>query len=265
MIRKLGIAVPPSNPAAEPEMRDLLPAGITAYATRLAAVGEPAQRIRDYLVDIESACASFDGLPLDCLAFACTASSYLLGACAAQEKACEAERRFGFPVVLAADAITSALRYLNARQIALVCPYPGWLLQAANEFWAAQDFEVIDSFSLQPDAGDTRQIYSLDPARHLKAVETRWSAVGADVFLIAGTGMPGLGLVNELSRVLQRPVLNSSLCLAWACLREMQVDTTTSTLFPLLDGWQQRWRQSQCGNLSVHEHNPAPASAPAAP
>jgi maleate isomerase len=125
----------------------------------------------------------------------------------------------------------------------LICPYPHWLLTAAEAHWRGRGFQVADHYSLEPNQGDTRAIYALSPARAAEQIKSRWQNCEADAYLITGTGLPTLQAVADLAMVLSAPVLSSNLCLAWATLQAAGVDRaelSPTPQMPLLAGWGHR-------------------------
>lgn len=215
----VGIGTPQANPTVEAEMAILLPRDVLRLTTRLTSSAPASeQRLRDYLERIEAALATFDTLRLDVFGFACTASSYLVGAAREAEIVAAAETQFGYPVVTAATAITARLRELRAKRIALVSPYPPALSEAALAFWTAQGFAPILAGSVGSVGEDTRDIYGIDSndARDALASAT---ASDVDAILITGTGMPSLRLLAAASD--GPPILSSNLALAEALLARL--------------------------------------------
>lgn len=101
----------------------------------------------------------------------------------------------------------------------------------------------MDHFSLEPNQGDTREIYALSPARAAEQIKSRWQNKEADAYLITGTGLPTLQVIADLAPVLRAPVFSSNLCLAWATLQAAGVDRAElgpTPQMPLLAGWEHR-------------------------
>ena len=238
----LGLATPQANPTAETEFRALLPAGVACATVRMASTqSDPSDRLRAYFLDIAQTLDRFDTLTLQAIGLACTGSSYLLGHESVETSLAELSDRRGQPIVSAAAAIERALVHLRAQSIALICPYPQWLLDAAQLHWQGQGFEVVDQLSLNPAQGDTRAIYDLSPAAASQHIRARWQNIEADAYLITGTGLPTLRIIAELSETLPGPVLSSNLCLAWATQQVAQIapaELAPTTRMPLLAGWE---------------------------
>jgi maleate isomerase len=153
----LGLATPQANPTAETEFRALLPEGVGCATVRMASEApDPEARLRAYFTDIAQTLNRFDTLAMQAVGLACTGSSYLLGHEAVEADLAELSAHREQPIVSAASAIERALAHLGARSIALICPYPQWLLDAADAHWQSRGFEVVDQVSLDPGQGDTR-------------------------------------------------------------------------------------------------------------
>lgn len=237
---RVGIVTPQSNPTVEPEINLLLPDGVSMLTTRCTSRGEPRQRLLDYFNELSDTLRSFDGMSLDSLGFACTASSYLLAEGEEATARDRLEQQFGYPVVTAAGAIETALQHQGVERITLACPYPTWLLERAEAYWKRRGFDVAATLSAQPDMRDTRDIYHIRGSDLADRILNTLGGAAADALLITGTGMPGLRLICEWQSATGRPAINSNLCLAWACLRAAAIEPGTRAPepgFPLLGGW----------------------------
>ncbi|MCZ8132888.1 MAG: hypothetical protein O9284_16565 [Steroidobacteraceae bacterium] len=223
---RFGLLTPQANPTVEPEFRRLMPADTELYVARLTSRStDPRERLVEYLESLPDALAQYDTLPLAAIAFACTGSSYLLGADRESDRLATAARAIGAPVHSSATAIREALAWLGCRSVFVVSPYPSWLRDAGVRYWQAAGFAVTGTADVPIGRADTRGIYELssrDAARVLAGLDVR----GADALLLSGTGMPSLALLgygpgaDPLLRpgrgTAARPVrLGSNLALAW--------------------------------------------------
>lgn len=218
---RVGIGTPQANTTVEPEMAILLGPGVAMYTTRLTChSGDSRERIIRYFETLPERLRDFDMLPLDIFGFACTGSSYLVGAKREARLVGELEAARGHKIVTAAAAIVAALRALGARRIALVSPYPAWLMEASIAYWQEAGLDIVSTATVALKSSDTRAIYDLGSDDAVAAVG-RLDSTAADAVLIAGTGLPTLRRLDEIETLTGRPTLSSNLCLAWAMLREL--------------------------------------------
>jgi len=213
----IGLAVPQANTTVEPEMQALLGANHTLLTARMTSgASDSRQRLLDYLDRLPQTLAQFDLAPLRVAGFACTGSSYLVGAPREAERLAALSAQRVHAVLSAAQSILQASRLIGAKRIALLSPYPDWLSQAGQAYWKAAGLTLTAVAGLPDDFLDTRAIYKLRTAAVLGVFKTLDYAC-CDTVLMSGTGMPTLGALQALAaRRLPVPVLSSNLCLAWA-------------------------------------------------
>lgn len=217
---RIGIGTPQANPTVEAEFRRMLPAEVEFVVTRLHSASASArERLTAYLERLETYLEAYGGMPLDVFCFACTGSSYLLGRERERAIVEAAARRFGYPVLTATEALAWQLARQGLRRIAVVAPYPEWLLATAAEFWTAQGVEVVLTRRVATArAEDTTTIYELTAADALAAVHSL-GTIRADALLLSGTGMATLPALDSIRASAGVPVLTSNAALAAEALR----------------------------------------------
>ena len=235
---RIGLGTPQANPTVEAEFSILMPRSVSVQATRLVcADGDPFRRLRAYIEELPATLASYASMPLSAFGFACTGSSYLLGAKREAEIVEGLAKTAGYPVETAARAVLAALQARRISKLAILAPYPEPLLEAARRYWRSQGLQVAAMARVATSGSDTQTIYQLssrDAARALAALEPE----DAQAILLSGTGMPSLACIRDAESPL--PVLSSNFCLAWRLLWLAGAQSLLPEPAPEIAGWRQR-------------------------
>jgi maleate isomerase len=242
-VGRIGIGTPQANPTVEAEFAILLPRACSLHVTRMTSPADsPGQRLKDYLGGLGTYLSAFDTLRPDVFGFACTGSSYLLGAEAERAIIESAAARFGYPIETAARAIIWGLERLAAKRIAAIVPYPEFVVDAARQYWSAAGIEVQHIERIATRNADTRGVYELRSGQVAAALR-RLAVEGIDAVLVTGTGMPSLAALREpLATV---PVISSNTCLAARLLDLIGRPDWLDSGSPDIRGWQQRFDESR--------------------
>lgn len=225
----LGIGTPQANPTVEAEMLALRPAGVGLVTARLVCLdNDPKRRLLSYIDDLAQTLERYDSLQLDAFGFACTGSTYLYGYAEEHDLVTRLQDRFGYPVVTAAAAIESRLKALSAESIAIVAPYPEWLLNPGVEYWTARGFRVSAVGHARLPSTDLHQIYELGSHQALDVLRTL-NLDAVDAVLFSGTGMPSLRAIHAAQEETGLPTVSSNLCLAGSLLDTIGLDGSGAT------------------------------------
>ena len=200
---RLAVATPQANPTIEAEVRRVLPNDVDYCTLRLLSdSGDPKTRLVEYLTSLpETIKSQFSGLSVHSLLFGCTASSYLT-----DEKTeknvlrLASEALGGAQVITATEAIKQYFSKNNIKKIGILTPYPKWLQQHAEKYWADHGVEVIATERVEIGSDDTYKIYDLS-TNDARPGLVRLIKEDCDAVLISGTGMPSLRLISELGSV----------------------------------------------------------------
>jgi maleate isomerase len=230
----VAILPPQANTTVEAELGVLLEPDVATIVSRLTChERESRTRLVGYFRNVAASLRAFDSAKPDFGLFACTGSTYLVGL----DEEDRAFAALSTPLISAARAVLLALDALNAKRLALVSPYPGWLTDACVAFWQSQGMTVFHVRTPAGDRSDTRRIYDLGSPQALAEIN---ALAGADVdcILITGTGMPSLAAIAKARTA--APVLSSNLCLAWTAHRKLGGESPLRTWLAADAPWRER-------------------------
>jgi maleate cis-trans isomerase len=234
--RAFGVVTPMANTTVEPEMQILLPGTVLA-ARAYSAEADSRRRLLDYMDGLDGSIRSFDVAPLAGVGFACTCF-YLRGADAEKAALARLEDRYGVAVATSTTAIRAAFAALGVTRFALLAPYPAWLADEAVAYYRSVGLDVTARAGLPKDLVDTRGIYRLTTER-VREVWSRLDRAGAQAVLLAGTGMPSLGLIATTDAGV--PAISSNLALAAALVAAPGASDIRAYLAPSAS-WRERLR-----------------------
>jgi maleate cis-trans isomerase len=224
------LIVPPANVTVEPELAAMLPSGASLHVTRLPGkVSEDTsvglrERFEEYNRTLATAAASFGGASLSVLCLGVTGCCYLVGP--EGEKKLLSDLRSGgvSHVVTAARAIRLLLEALGRRRIALVTPYPAWVIDFAKKYWLSSGFEIAEIVRLP----DVVSIYAVNTAKVVAAAEQLGTS-GAEAIVLSGTGVATLPAIEKLAESMKLPVISSNLSLGWWVLERLDQNAPLET------------------------------------
>ena len=219
---RVGLIVPPANVTIEPEVAAMLPTGVSLHAMRLPGqVSEDTgiglrERFEGYNRTLAATANSFGGASLSALCLGVTGCCYLAGA-GGEEKLLQDLRAGGAPhVITAARAIGLLLEAFGCRRVALVTPYPVWVVELAKTYWEASGLEIAAIVPLP----DVVSIYAVNTEKVLAAVR-ELATSGADAIVLSGTGVATLPAIETVAESSAVPVISSNLSLGWWILETL--------------------------------------------
>lgn len=215
---RVGLLSPSANPAVEPEIRHLLPHPAALHVARLPVMPNTTleQRNAVYLGHVEAALGAFGALPLDAVLVGITGPSYALPPAEDQVLQDRLSAGAGRPVILASRAIAAALDALGRRRLLLFSPYPGWLTERAERYWAAAGLDLVESFKVS----DSFRAYDLTPEEVAEGLAKLAPPVDCAV-LISGTGAATLDAMEWMRQRVGVPLLSSNLAMAFVACRAL--------------------------------------------
>lgn len=236
--RRIGIVVPPANPAVEPEMRMLLPAESIYHTTRLPVFADTTlyERNELYLEAYPATLKTYGALKLEAISIAMTGSSYKLLPSGDEQMCRELSAQAGALVITASLAIYFVLKAIGTRTMAMISPYPKELTEKAVNYWSAGQFEITHVHS----TSETFRAYELRTNEIAEAIESV-PLKNVDAIIMSGTGAYTVSALEQTAGKLAAPVLTSNICsaLVMSALTDMPLSPLMKQLVPTVaDQWE---------------------------
>ena len=224
--KRIGLVLPSSNTAAEPDFRMAAPDDVTIHTHRMFIAGEgPMSEIMDRMnQDMEKAARYLATAGVDLVVYACTTGSFYRGWGFDQEMIRTIEGIAGVPAVATATAAAEALRFQGAARVSVTTPYPEWSNERLAEYYAAAGFEVLNVDG-EPNvvAAGGYAISDRDPEEILD-FSVQQCRPEADAHFCSCTAWRSLEIAAELERRLSRPVVTSNQATIWASFKRLDID-----------------------------------------
>jgi maleate isomerase len=157
------------------------------------------------------------------IAFHCTANSMQEGRDGEERLLAGMARAGAARATTTATAIRRALAALSARTMVLITPYDQATTDHEAEFLEEGGCRVLSAKGYALSGSDAYCATPSDVWRD-RALQAR--RADADVYFLSCANISVLGVIDELERELDRPVITSNQAVVWDCVSRLGVDAT---------------------------------------
>jgi maleate isomerase len=211
---RMGLMLPYDNTVIESEFARTLPTGVSAHVVRTSKTDR-----LELAEESLTLAPVMQHLRVSLALYACNASSFLKGRVWHDEFLARFQAAAGVPSESANSALMKLAAHRRLRRLAVLSPYPQWLLEPLSKFVTDWGFQVVNivTLGLEP-----IEINGLDPEasyRFAKQVDVS----NADGIIILATNFRTLEVLGKLEKELNKPVISSNQALMWIARRMLKI------------------------------------------
>jgi maleate isomerase len=225
---RIGLIVPSSNTTMETEIpailaarQALLPERFTFHSSRMRMKTVSKAELAAMDGESDRCALELSDARVDALGYACLVAIMSMGNGYHRQSetrlhALTAENGSPAPVVTSAGALVEGLKTLNARTIALICPYMQPLARLVVDYIEAEGITVKDYVALE--IADNVAVGAQDPL-NLVEIRKRLDLRGVDVLVASAcVQMPSLAAIPRIESEIEIPVVSAAVCTTWQLL-----------------------------------------------
>lgn len=214
---RIGLMLPYDNTVVEPEFARTLPYGVSAHVIRTTKT----DRIELAEESLQFA-PTMKHLRVNIALYACNASTFLKGHAWHAEFLKRFEEAAGVPAASANSSMIKLAQHRKMRRVAVLSPYPQWLIEPLAKFVTDSGFKVVNIVGLGLEPPDINALGPENSYRFAKQI----NVPEADGIMIFATNFRTLEVLGILEQELRKPVISSNQALMWAAYRMLNLRTS---------------------------------------
>ena len=215
---RLGFIIPASNRMVEPQMARFAPPGVVPHFMRLRMTNQYKRPLPELLPRILDAAAHLMDSKCDIIVFQCTGTSMSGGVDMDAFVVSEIAKAVKRPAISTAGAVKAALAALGARRLVFISETE----QAGHDkkvaYLREAGYELVADKAASLPGTDQ---YCVTPPRFWYDLAVSLRNDAADAYFISCANIQSIDVIEDLERVLNKPVVTSNQAALWCALRTL--------------------------------------------
>lgn len=218
---KVGAILPSNNTVIEPWFYHVTPPGVTFHFARMTlGKGEGLEAIKRMSDDSLSAARQLATIPVDVIAYCCTASTLIMGPHHDKELVTRLDSETGIRSTTTTISILNALNSLKIRKLSIISPYTHDIEELEVKYFSECGYEVLDA------KGMNLSVHELDKPspEEIYHFAKRGFDDRADCLLISCLNFRAQACIQPLEDELRKPVVTSAQAVLWNVLQMLEIN-----------------------------------------
>ena len=213
---RAGFIIPTSNRMVEPQVQRYMPQGVIPHFTRIGMTNKHKAPLEQQMPKIAAAAEALAESKMSSIILQCTGTS-MSGGLDMEKQVIEAmQQASGVPCATAASSLTSAFRALNATRLVFVSETKQPDHEKKLKYLREAGYEVVADKAVGLAGTDE---YCTMPPKLWFDVTAALKHDKADAYFISCANIHSIDVIEELEKVLNKPVVTSNQAAIWKSLR----------------------------------------------
>jgi len=218
---RIGMLLPSVNRAAEPQITEMLPRGVSLHTTRLRLRASDDAAINEMVSDVERGAAMLADADVDLIVFHCTAASMF--APGFDDGIIERiENATGKNATSTSKGCLEAFELFGAKNITLTTPYTQETNDREVAYLASHNVKVLSETGAGI-GGDGAAMLAIEPEEWRRRVNAQDEPDSQAAF-ISCTAIRAVEAIEPIEADIDKPVITSNQAMLWHALRKLGVD-----------------------------------------
>ncbi len=225
---RIGLIVPSSNTNVEPDFNLVCPAGVTVHSARsggydVEAIPDSDEMRKFVRTSLDQNLSDLKDARVDVIAYGCTSATLSEGPEFDKEFSKKITADTGIPAITTAGALVEAIKGMGVKHVSFTSPYVKRLSREATDYLVASGISVLKEVAFDKELSSLEQ-NALTPQDAFD-MALKANHDDAEAVVISCTDYRALEAIEEIEKVLDKPVITSNQALIYACLKRLGVST----------------------------------------
>jgi maleate isomerase len=213
---RVGFIIPTSNRMVEPQMQRFMPPGVIPHFSRIGMTNKHKAPLEQQLPKMAAAAEALAESKMSAIILQCTGTS-MSGGLETERQVIEAmEKASGVPCSTAASSLTSAFTALRAKKLVFVSETKQPDHEKKAKYLREAGYEIVADKAVGLAGTDE---YCTMPPKLWFDTTLALKNDAADAYFISCANIHSIDVIEDLEKVLNKPVVTSNQAAIWKSLR----------------------------------------------